>query len=369
MMNSLLASYRNWQNDERGNFTLIFAIAAPTILLLVAGVMNYSNTVALQQGAQVAADSASLAATTAYARGNVTTAADAQSIANALFALNAPSGAIKGQTSFSATTTTPASVGASHVSTTVNYCGVAPSLIGSLAGNLNNFCVSSTSSADVTAANGGSALVYGDAENWGDPHENGADGLNFEAHCTPGNWYVIFSDANLQMNGLCETYYSSDAEGFSDLAITIGGHQIYVTNFTHTGGSFQYTVDGTASSRTTAGTYTLFNTPAGYSMSLTVVNSNAGDDSNYFQLNTPNYVATINYSNDGVINIATANTSYSACATPAGLLGQTFGSSDAVDQSGFDFSVPGGSNDWYLSPNYTSTCITVSSGSEAHITQ
>ena len=370
MTNWLAASFRNLRDDERGNFTLVMGIAAPTVLILVAGLVNYSNTITMQQKTQSAADAASLAATTAFANGNVTTAASAQSVANAFFLDNAPAQAVQGQTSFSAVTTVPSTPGAGRVSTTVSFCGKTASLVGWVGGSLNKFCTSSTTSASVTIGNNGSARVYGDAVNWGDPHEDGANGVDFEAHCTPGTWYVIFSDANMQMNGLCETYYSSTAEGFSDLSLTVGGHQVYVTNFTHTSGSFQSSVDGISSSQTSNGMYTLFNSPSGYSMSLNVSHSNRPDDSyNYYQLNTPNYVVTINYSDDGVISIATANLNYNACAIPAGLLGQTFGPANAMDTSGFDFSVPGGSNNWYVSPNYSATCLAVTSSSEAHITR
>lgn len=369
MFTSFLSKARDWRSDAGGNFTALAAITAPVAVLLIVGLVNYSNRVTLKQKTQAAADSAALAATTAYAQGKVTTATDAQAVAASFFSSNAPTQAVQSQTSFSATTTIPNGMGAGNVSTAVSYCGSVPSVVGTLLGTSNQVCVNASSGAAVTVGSAGTALVYGNSENWGDPHEVGANGDSFEAHCTPGSWYVIFSDANLQINGLCETYYSSDAQGFSDLAITVGGHQIYLNNFTNTNGYFQYAVDGVTSQQTRPGTYSLINSPSGYVMNLVKANSNPSDDSNYYQLYTPNYTVTVSYSDDGVINIATLNSNYNACAVPAGLLGQTYGPDSAVDKSGFDFVVPGGTNYWYQSPNYSLTCPKVMAYSKAKITQ
>jgi len=119
---------RTWGGDA----AVACAAAMPLIALAVAVAADYANVSQFRNRVQLAADAASLAATGAVARhpyGAVGSDVDelAERVAEGVFALNAPRGA-------AGTPTVETRSGASLVTTTVGYQGVAPSNFGSALG-------------------------------------------------------------------------------------------------------------------------------------------------------------------------------------------------------------------------------------------
>jgi len=75
-------------SDVSGNFTMIFAIASPVLLVLITALINYSGAISYRQMLQSAADSAALASTNAMVSGQ--SVSQAQTIGQNLFQDNVP---------------------------------------------------------------------------------------------------------------------------------------------------------------------------------------------------------------------------------------------------------------------------------------
>ena len=114
--------------DESGGGSVALASAAPLIALALAIAADHARVSRFRAQVQLAADAASLAAAGAIAR-HPDSSGDgvANRVAAAVFARNAPSGAI-------GTPTVAATSRAAVVTATVGYDGVAPSNFGSALG-------------------------------------------------------------------------------------------------------------------------------------------------------------------------------------------------------------------------------------------
>jgi len=152
---------RRFARDDRGNFVVLTALAAPVIMLVIAMSINYSNAVSVQQQTQAAADSAALAATQALANGEVATTGEAETLARSFFNANAPALALQNESHFSAKTTTSAPA-LGTVSTTVEYQGVIPSLVSSALGS-ETFEVSATSAIPLAMSTPAEVVQTGEA--------------------------------------------------------------------------------------------------------------------------------------------------------------------------------------------------------------
>lgn len=124
---------RAFARDDRGNFIVLTALAAPVMLAALAMAMSYSNAVKVQQQTQAAADAAALAATNAYISGQAATTAEAEAVGKSLFEADAPALALQNETRLVIVTTAP-DHGVGGVRTSVDYEGAVPSLVSSLIG-------------------------------------------------------------------------------------------------------------------------------------------------------------------------------------------------------------------------------------------
>ena len=200
---------------------------------------------------------------------------------------------------------------------------------------------------------------------WGDPHAIGEDGDDFTYGCQIGSFTNVFSDYGIQINGLCDSYGAAFV--FSDVALVVGGHYIYVNSgyvASAQDGAFLgvVQVDGVTTAPAAAGTYTVLNDAQQNIMMQVVYGAPGAPDSgaNYVLLTTPEYVVSMSWVNSGSLDMQVQATNAGACGTPGGVLGQTFGAVANVDTNGLDFTAP---SQWYLAPQYSASCATAAKAS------
>lgn len=368
-----LSSMRRFTADVGGNFVIMFALGAPVVILAMAAALSYSNTVMTQERTQAAADAAALAATSAFASGNVTTTTAAQAIAQQYFQSNAPQDALTGQISFNAVTSASTGAGAGTVSTTVSYSGQISNLASSLiGGSMSKFSAAATTTAAIANQQSAGGTFSGGSDSWGDPHIIGQDGANFYIACPQGGWSNVLSDYGVEINGTCNPYYDG-AYFINDIAMVLGGHQIYLlapdaltpdgqatsanyANATTWSGYVQ--VDGIVTNPTVAGNYVVLNDTA---QKITVTDYVGAPGvgmsyANYLIVTTPEYTVTIDYADLGAANIQVYATNAGVCQTPGGFLGQTYGPTSAVDMTWQDFVVPSA---YSTTAQYSNACADV----------
>jgi len=211
--------------DRSGNFAMIFAIAAPVLMLGVGMTIDFSNTVSYQQRLQAAADSAALAAATAMVDGQ--SASAAQTIGLNYFQANVPGygyvqnalNVYTGQANSTATAT-------------VSYSTTQSTLFGALTGS-NSLPVVVQATATAYTGTGSSTntnrTYAGTGGLWGDPHMAGADGSSYMfrgCFTTPATWYNALSDAGIEINFSCDFDAYWQEQAINDISIVIGSHVI-----------------------------------------------------------------------------------------------------------------------------------------------
>ena len=363
--------------NRGGNFTTIFAFAAPVILVGMVAAVDYSNTVTLKQRVQAAADSAALAATTAMAsaivNGAPLTTAQAQAIASQYFASNAPPAAISAQTSFTATPSTSASAASMEIA----YTGSPKTLIGAYINpGAMNLSIGSTANTTLTStALAGAGQYAGNGMVYGDPHVTGADGSDTYFACASpsGSWYNLISDSQFEINvnGVVNQAFALDA--LQNIQTMAGSHTILITtvnaqvtgaqqwtqngeqwaswtSVTYPPGSWvgDVTIDG-ALYPATPGTNTYLNdTAAGVSVTVTIADpGSASDSNNYVTITTPVYTVMESYFNVGMGSVAITANGAGKCGVPGGIWGGTLAGVD--DGNGQDFLV---SSQDYKAPQF-----------------
>jgi Flp pilus assembly protein TadG len=359
------------------------------MVLALGAAVTFSNAVTLRQETQAAADAASLAATTAYANGTVTTAQDAEAIAQKFFNADAPPQAIASQTQFQAVTTVPTQSGQGTVSTAVTYSGHTNAIFFDLVhGSGMDIDVASTTKATVTVTSQASeGNVSGFSAVFGDPHILSVDGYNGYFDCPTGNWYDALSDYNIQINVACEPFYGTNwgygAQSINKIAMVLGGHKILIDAGSVTCDTYtrictystdvwtgKIEIDGVVfPAPTSAGQFTVLHDAA---QNITVVDSIgapgvAPSVSNGIYVYTPNYNLFIDFGDydAGSIDV-TAQNAAGACGTPGGFLGQTYG--NLTDMTDTDFYE---SYMYNVNSQYSATCNTTSTSmlTSSHITQ
>ena len=418
MCSDIVRSVRKFCADKRGNFAMIFAMAAPVAAVAMAGALDYSDAVMLNARAQSAADAAALAASQAAAaaiasaeqtnNAPMTQAAAhtlaqsvAQSVASEYFngnaasaLLSAPacasSGTVGGTgnvvagaaSNFNSTTTVSA---ADVVTTTATYCGAPASVVGGLLGSTMNVDIKSTSQSNVTTNTTTTTTTttttpVGAASGNGwvdeDPVVQGANGQYwFMDTCdvTHATWYNLLSDTNFEVNANCDgNPYQSELYQFTVLAgthvISVSptlnpewwDNAVWVNQEAWAGG---VTIDGTFYAAS-SGTHTYLNDTANQITVQVVVGQPGvyGSSSNYVLVTAPSYSVTIAYDTDdvssywsfGLADIHIGVTDAGACGAPGGVWGQTL-SVSGTDANFEDFRV---SSSTSKASQFTRTCTT-----------
>ena len=349
MLGYVMSMMRRWRHDTGGNIAIMTAISAPPIIIMIAALTTYSNTVTTKMETQAAVDAAALAASTAYANGSATSAGLAETVAANVFKANAPAQAISGQTCLNITTTPPGP-GSGTVTTSVQYCGKTSNMFDTaLGGSGSSFSASAISSANIISSQSGAGSYNGYGESWGDPHMQGEDGADFYYVCTYGQFSNVLSDYGIQINGLCEPWGGGGAYAFTDVAMVLGGHQVYFSsgyNTNQSNGTWvgTTTVDGVTTTPTGVGTtYPLTDTTQGIQVAIVMNAGNFGveDGWNWATVTTPEYSVQLWWNNYDTVSIEVTMTNAGACGLPGGTLGQTWGPTANVDTNGSDFVVSG----------------------------
>ena len=345
----------------------MLAIAAPIILIGIGVAVDFSNSVTMRARTQAAADSAALAATTSLAtsitNGSPITTTQAQAIATEFFNANAPSQAISGETSFSAST----SQTASSVTTLVSYSGKSGALVSGFIGSPLTVSVSaSATSAITTTVTNPVGTINGTGWIAEDPIVHGADGVTTGLEmCDVSHktWYNLLSDSQFEVNANCDgTQVQAELYQFEYL---VGTHRIFVSPTLQQtswfggviNGQYVYvnreywigdvTIDGQFYPAT-AGVHTYLNDTAnGVKVTVTVGQPGvSGSAANYVTVSTPVYSTSLAYDSDddgawnfGIADIQIAATKAGACGALGGVWGLTTAHVD--DSNWGDFAVSG----------------------------
>lgn len=83
-----------------------------------------------------------------------------------------------------------------------------------------------------STGSGVSCSYSGNVEVWGDPHVKMTDGTDYFVSCDHplGGWYNLFSDAGLQINVQCNSIPHNDTPFYvQSFEIVTGGHTVYLT--------------------------------------------------------------------------------------------------------------------------------------------
>ena len=367
--------------NQSGNFTMLFAITAPVMLIGISAAVSMSDNVTFKQELQAAADSAALVATTAMVNGK--SASDAQTIAQNFFATNAPGYAQDGGSLNVYTGALNSTVNA-----TVSYQVTFNSLMNSMfGGGGTSLLVKATSQASTLSPGGGGSISYtGTGSIWGDPHLDGADGTGgVFSGCatTPPTWYNALSDSGIEVNISC--YYDPywQQEGIQSFSLIIGAHTFYVTTvlpdvIVNSDGSMK-SIDYHTGSFT--GGITIDNvyyppvlgstTYLGGLVTVSVDNpDDPSDESNYIKFKYVNgatkYDITLNYQiwQLGSLNVTATNAGL--CGVPGGIFGQTLGGVN--DMTPADFQVPTATSTTFQF-NWSNCAPQAAISSTSHLTQ
>ncbi len=384
---------KSFLKDRSGNFTMLFAAAAPIILIAAGAAIDYSHTISLRSEAQATLDSAALAATTAYAQGNITSASAAQTYATNFFKANAPAAITGSQTCLTASVVPPAS-GSGVVATQVNYCGSFPSLLGGLVGSgAQNVNLSASSQATITTtttttttntATAGAGKYAGNGDVLGDPHVLGADGSDYYFACAlpSGSWYNMLSDSGIEINVNCNVNSLFNMDAIQNITTLLGTHTLQMTtvdptstnvvnfwvngeeyasgNVSYPNGSWvgAVTIDGVVHAAK-SGTNTYLNdTAENVKVSVTVGQPGVASSAyNYVTITTADYSIMELYYNAGMGYIQIVAKNAGKCGVPGGIWGGTLAGHD--DPNGADFLISGPT---YTAPQFLWTnCLTTTS--------
>jgi len=350
---SRLESIGKFASNDRGNFTMAFAMIMPLVVATVGIAADFGRASFIRTEMKLAADQAAMAATVAVGNGSTTNAAI--QLATAQWYANTA-----GITGATIKPTFSVASSGGKASASVAFSGSVATTFARIMG------VQSLSVSGVTGTQGNVTTVppirySGTGTMWGDPHLDGADGYHARFTCPNPYWYNMLSDGGIEANVYCyhmTTGPYPDTDIISDMAVTLGSHTISIhqdapnPNFTWPASREwlgQVTIDGQVYNPTS--TSLLANWPEG---TVTAVIGDGGDPANQsldnITITTPQYnvVLSFEHNNGGNVQITASNAG--TCGAPGGLWGETLAGindttvsatqADAVDAGQFALPLP-----------------------------
>lgn len=374
---------------REGNFAVIFAVAAPVLMIAAGSAVDYSRAVSVKQRMQAAADAGALAAATAARNGM--SVGDAQSFAAAVYANNL-NGIV------SASSTAKVAVAGANVTATV---GGSADVTTTLAHFLGVSSISVSASATAGATVGGTQTVAGGQLNsygvvTADPYYTVGNAARVEFPCVAGAWTNLLSDGGIEINGYCATNAAakdldqlSTYGAYYEIEVVAGPHKIIFNTLTPAGAPAsalglyaQVTVDGVSYGSTSSANIL---TDSQNNIQASLNGNPTSPYSGYVTINsdTSMIVTTSNYNiivgglvlappnanpigAGGVLSVTATNAGM--CGSPGGLLGAMLAAGAAQVLDNAPYIVPSGSTT--TQPfNWTPKCGSAGSVNVARLTQ